>query len=199
MKFRNFFSVFILALGVLILVLCTPKSVEPQVQSPEEIVDKIMVSEDIADAVKLENKQELANQIIEKRKGLKAAFEGEKPSFEIIGEELYAAGAIIEDWEEVKDHKKYKRKRTNKEFIDLFRKLHTENATLALDVRHVFIDSIDEERTVPDEHGQQVKVNWIARIVVKFTITSPNPGNITFGGSFEALHREDCPWQNPEP
>ncbi len=198
MKLRNFSSVFILALGVLILVLCTPKAVEPQDQSQDEIVDVTEVQENLVDVVTEQNKRDLADHIIGIRDTLKTEFlSGEDQNFEEMGRKLYEAGAILEDWEELEKHKKYKRSRTKNEFKALFKKLKKENATLSFDVRLVFIDSISEERTVPDEQGAQVRANLIARVVVKFTITSPNPGEITFGGSFEALHREDCPWQNP--
>ena len=203
MKVRNFLVLFIFALGILIMVLCAPKPAEPKVPSPGDIKNVINVSAhidyditqkegDITD----DNKTDLANHIIELCETLISDF-GEK-NFDNMEKRLYKAGAILEDWEEVGEHKKYKRKRPEKEIFKLFEKLWREDATLELDIRNIFIDSIDEERTVTDEQGQQRLVNWIARISVKFKILTPNPGNQTIGGSFEALHREDCPWGDPD-
>jgi len=200
MKVRNFLVLSIFALGILIMVLCTPKPAETKVQqSRDEIIDKIKVSEHIAQLVTLENKQALADEyIIPLCETLISEFgKGQDENFDNMADRLYKAGVILEDWEEVGEHKKYKRKRAEKEISKLFKKLWRKDATLELDIRHIFIDSIDEERTVTVGEEQKL-VTWIARIVVKFKIMTPNPGNQTIGGSFEALHREDCPWGDPD-
>ena len=205
MKVRNFLVLSIFALGILIMVLCTPKPAETKVPSPGEIKNVINVSAHIdyditqkEGDVTDDNKTDLVNHIIELCETLISEFgKGEDENFDNMEKRLYKAGVILEDWEEVGEHKKYKRKRAEKEISKLFKKLWRKDATLELDIRHIFIDSIDEERTVTVGEEQKL-VTWIARIVVKFKIMTPNPGNQTIGGSFEALHREDCPWGDPD-
>jgi hypothetical protein len=201
MKSRNVFILSLFILGFITLFFCKSETPTPKQQTPDEIMAKIVFSGDLerellaADVKVLEQKSNLTDSIIRLRDELIKYFNPEDgdPDYQEIGNLLAARGAMIEDF-----NARYAWLTGRDKIAGLFQGLP--RGMLEIEVRHVFIDKIFEEKFVEDNEEGKVKVDMVARIFFKYSVLREEEGelkNQSGGGSFGCLHRHNCPWCLP--
>jgi hypothetical protein len=192
MRFRNIFIVSIFFFCFLILFFCKPEPALTQEQSPEEIMAKIVFSDELQDEINAgdmeKHKINLTDKIVTFRDSLIDLFrpeEGER-NFAELGRLLAQRGAVIEA-----NTKKFTWLYGEESIADLFRNLPEGN--LEIEIRHVFIDKIFDQKTDGKE-----EVDMEARIFFKWRVPhATKEGMLTNqagGGTFGCLHRMGCAW-----
>ena len=193
MKFKNLVILSLFFLCFLILFFCKSETEAPELQSREEIIERITFSEELKAELSnedmIKHKDNLAETTERFRDNLIDLFNPENGdrNYEEMGVLLGQRRAILED-----SRTDYTSLYGSLEIAGLFKNLS--KGRLELEIRHVFIDKIFDPRT---EDGEEV--NMIARIFFKYRVPRVEEGmleNQAGGGSYECLHRHNCPWCN---
>jgi len=201
MRFRNVFILSLFVLGFITLFFCKSETPAPEQQTPEEIKAKIVFSGDLKIELKAaevdleEQKSNLTNSIIRWRDELIKNFNPEEgdPNYREIGNLLAARGAIVED-----SNEQYAWLYGNENIADLFKRLPS--GRLEIEIRHVFIDKIFEEKFVEDEEKGKEPVDMVARVFFKYSVLRKEEGelkNLSGSGTFGCIHRQSCAWCLP--
>lgn len=191
MRFKNVFILSLLLFGFLILFFCKPEPALTQVQSTEDIMARIVFSDELQTEIGAEDMTKqisnLADTLVIFRDRLIDLFQPKEgdPDYRMMGRLLAQRGAVIEATTD-----KYTWLHGEKSIAGLFQTLPEGN--LEIEIRHVFVDKIFDPRTDGVE-----QVDMVARIFFKYRVPRMEEGelkNDAGSGTFGCLHRMDCAW-----
>jgi len=196
MRFKSVFILSVFVLGIFSLFLCKPEPALAQ-QTEKEIIKRTVFCCELIQELEpekiVEHKRNLARVLVKVRDRLIEFYnKGTDESFEAMGNLFALRGAVIEDISP-----SYTRVSGDGAIAGFFAKLRTKTPERALEIeiRHVFIDKIFDEKVVKIEDKEET-VNWIARIIFRWRLPEKGESmkNLSGGGSFECLHRQHCTW-----
>jgi hypothetical protein len=187
----------LVSVGFVVLFFCAALAL-PQQKDRDDIMQKITFSEDLENQLDMDQREDqkkrLTDAIRKFGKALSADYAGGK--YKDIGNELAARAAVIED-----SRAEFAWIMGSAEISRLFTRLREEypERKLTIEIRHVFVDKIFEDKHVDDG---KMPVDMTATIFFKYAVIQKmgeESTNMSGIGTFSCVHRNDCTWCRPRP